>query len=623
MPVAIPAFRSGYKERNIIMIYSIVETFGYVSNTEWSSYKVPCVCDDSIYNRVHNDDPLVILAEKSGGYEYISEVVTAVKEAMTYNPYAIVDIHANDTSLADGDDQRLFKAFGATTEKDNTALVYCYPKQYISDNIVGFSNLGGDAQAQSQPRATIGFWGRFIPMVSEATMFRDAMYHEHAAADDSEHTWYKFQVWPENLIKNETYNFDAIADAPNNDKYAVEVAIDIWFVPGTNRFNATITLQRVEYDLSHWIDELDGEGTGKIYDTDNPYPSDQNPNNEGGNGDGDDQNDLIPVPDVPDVDITDSGVVTAFKLTPANVGSIFDYLSSNSPIDVVTKWWGHPLDAIVSIHILPNNMLEKSGGAKEFKLGGLSTGLVYGTCPQWQKINLGNVTVRESFRNALDYAPHTQASMYLPMIGYRDINVDDVMGKTVNLTYIIDIISGAATAFVSVKGPMDDDFTVRYTFSGSAASPIPIAHQDWGECLLSLATVAASSIGSGIASGASAAAEGQTGVLGPVVAGVGTAATSAIGSVGQLQKPMISRSGSMSGASCVSAVRKAYIILTRPVSCIPNNWQQVEGLPSGKGVSLGGITGYAAVESCHLTGITGTAAEIEEIDTLLRQGVIF
>lgn len=605
------------------MIYSIVETFGYVSNTEWSSYKVPCVCDDSIYNRVHSDDPLVILAEKTGGYEYISEVVEAVIDAMTYNPYCVVDIHANDTSLADGDDLRLFKAFGSTTVKDNSALVYCYPKVYTSANLVGYSNLGGDAQAQSQPRATIGFWGRFNPMVSEATMFRDAMYHEHATADDSEHTWYKFQVWPENLIKNKTYNFDAIADAPNSNKYAVEVAIDIWFVPGTNRFNATITIQRVEYDLSHWIDELDGEGTGKIYDPKDPYPHDQDPNNQGGNGDEDDPTDQIPVPDVPDVDITDSGAVTAFKLTATNVGTIFQYLASNNPLDVVTKWWGHPLDAIVSMHILPDNILLKPNGGREFRLGGLSTGLTYNTVKQWQKKDLGEVYVPEYWGNALDYAPYTQASIYLPMIGYRDLNIDDIMAKTVHLYYIMDTISGAVTAFITVQGGNVDKETVRYTFSGSAASPIPIAHQDWGECLLSLATVASSSIGNGIAAGASAAAEGQTGVLGPIVAGVGTAAASAVGSVGQLNKPMISRSGSMSGSSCIMAVRWPYLILTRPVSAIPNYWQSVEGLPSGKGVSLGGITGYAAVESCHLHGVTGTAAEIEEIDTLLRQGVIF
>ena len=617
-----PAFRSGYKERNIIMIYSMLETFGHVSNTEWSSYKVPCVCDDSIYNRVHSDDPLVILAAKEGGYEYISEVVAAVKEAMTYNPYAIVDIHANDTFLGSGDDKRIVNAFGSTVVKDNSFIYFCLPKEWTPESIVGCNNLGGNAQAQSQSRATIGYWGQYIPLTS-SMMFRDAMWHEHDVTDDSTHCIYTFQVWPENLIKNKTYNFDAVADAPNSNKYDVEATINIWFVPATNKFNVTITLQRNELDLSHWIDQLDGEGTGKIYDQDNPYPKDQNPNNEGGNGDGDDPTDQIPVPDVPDVDITDSGAVTAFKLTPANVGTIFEYLTSNNPLDVVTKWWGHPLDAIVSLHILPNNVLEKSGGGREFKLGGLSTGLVYGTVSQWQKIDMGHIFVKEYWGNALDYAPHTQASIYLPMIGYRDLNVDDIMNKTVGLVYILDTISGAVTAFVTVQGGNVDKETVRYTFSGSAASPIPIAHQDWGECLLSLATVAASSIGNGVAAGASAAAEGQTGVLGPVVAGVGTAAASAVGSVGQLQKPMISRSGSMSGSSCVTAVRSPYLIITRPVSAIPNYWQQVEGLPSGKGVSLGGITGYAAVESCHLQGITGTAAEIEEIDTLLRQGVIF
>lgn len=601
------------------MIYSLLTIYEGQSLTE---YKVPVVCSDFIYNNMpHTDDPWIVLAEKQGGYTYISEVKQAVEDALRYNPINIYTYRCNTASLNDTDQQRVIKAFKGTTETYNVGAAYAYPGEWLAANIVGYSYLAGNPQADSLPRATYGLWGAYIP--AENAMFGDAFYNENDVPHNIVHVMYKTMAWPENLIKDKVYDFSSVRQAPNSRHYVCFITIDIWYDPTNNIFNATVSVQRKDYDLSHWIESLSDTDTGKIYDPDHPYDPNQDPDNEGGNGDEDDQDDNIPIPDIPDVDITESGVVTAFKLTPTNVGSIFEYLTSNSPLDVVTKWWGHPLDAIVSMHILPNNMLEKPGGAREFKLGGLSTGLVYGTVPQWQKIDLGNVTVKEYWKNALDYAPHTQASMYLPMIGYRDINVDDVMAKTVNLTYIIDTISGAATAFVSVKGPQDDKFTVRYTFTGSAASPIPIAHQDWGECLLSLATVASSSIGSGIAAGASAAAEGQTGVLGPVVAGVGAAATSAIGSVGQLQKPMISRSGSMSGSSCVMAVRKAYLILTRPIAAIPNYWQQVEGLPSGKGVSLGAISGYAAVESCHLHGITGTAAEIEEIDTLLRQGVIF
>ena len=83
---------------------------------------------------------------------------------MTYNPYCVVDIHANDTFLESGDDKRLVNAFGSTVIQANSFIYYCLPKEWTQASIVGVSNLGGDAQAQSQPRATIGFWGRFIPM---------------------------------------------------------------------------------------------------------------------------------------------------------------------------------------------------------------------------------------------------------------------------------------------------------------------------------------------------------------------------------------------------------------------------------------------------------------------------
>ena len=287
-------------------------------------------------------------------------------------------------------------------------------------------------------------------------------------------------------------------DGTDHGKRLCNCIITIWHdVEGTGKYYFKIELIGFDFDTdtdpTDWETALAGKQPGHIYNTKNPYDPTSPEDNDGGQGDYDDDLDPIIAPGAPDVDITDSGAVVAFKLTPQIVSSIFSFLGSAQPLDIFTKWWGNPINAIVSMHVLPFDVHEK--GAAEFLCGGLTTGIVAPTCAQWEVLNMGSIYTPEYWGNALDYAPYTKCSIYLPMIGVRDLNTDDVIKHTLALQYNIDIISGQCICFITVTDT-NGRSSVKYSFTGNAAASVPLSQANWGQTFIAAATIAASAISS-------------------------------------------------------------------------------------------------------------------------------
>ena len=175
------------------------------------------------------------------------------------------------------------------------------------------------------------------------------------------------------------------------------------------------------------------------------------------------------------------------------------------------------------------------------------------------------------------------------------------MKKTVNVKYHIDILSGACTAFVKCGG------SVLYEFIGQCSSSIPITGNDWTKVINGVLTVAGA-IGSMVATGGASAP-----------AAAGEIASTVINNF----KPSVEKSGSMSGTGGMLAVQTPYLILTRPRQALPRGQNSFMGYPAFITESLGSLSGYTEIESIHLNGIPATDAELDEIESLLKQGVIF
>lgn len=320
----------------------------------------------------------------------------------------------------------------------------------------------------------------------------------------------------------------------------------------------------------------------------------------GGGGNHDLDSDNIDIPSLPSLSAVDTGFVTIFNPSLAQLQTLSDYLwSSAFDIDTIKKLFANPMDAFLGFSIVPVDV--PSGGQKVVKVAGVSTGISMTVAArQFVEVDCGSITVNEYWGAYLDYEPFTTAALYLPYIGVHPIAIDDIMGKTVKIVYHVDILSGSCVAYVKCGS------SVLYSFIGQCSSNVPMTASDWTNTINGALTIA-SAIGSMVSSGGASA---------PSAAG--TIASTAVNSL----KPSIEKSGSISGTGGMMGIQKPYLIITRPKQAIPTNQNKYMGYPSFITVNLSFLSGFTVMEDVHITGVSATDEEIKEIESLLKEGVI-
>lgn len=334
-----------------------------------------------------------------------------------------------------------------------------------------------------------------------------------------------------------------------------------------------------------------------------PYEEQSGASEEEG-GDGDEiQNDEIDFTPPPTSMAVASGFITLFCPSQAELNALADYMwSPLFDVDTLKKLFANPMDCILGLSVIPVPIVPE--GTKTVKVGGVSTTVSMGyTNHQYYLVDCGTVTIPKRWGAYMDYAPYTKLNIFLPYIGFRQISADDVMGKTLHLRYMIDILSGACNAELKVNN------TVLYSWAGSCAMQIPITGNDWRSAITAGVSIAGSVAATVLSGGASA----------PMIAG--TVASATVNSLAL--KPEVQRSGSLSSASGFLAAQRPYIVRTNPRSAIPANQNIYSGYPSFVTVSLGSIAGYNEIHSVHLENIPATGAELDEIETILKGGAIF
>lgn len=99
--------------------------------------------------------------------------------------------------------------------------------------------------------------------------------------------------------------------------------------------------------------------------------------------------------------------------------------------------------------------------------------------------------------NYTDYL--TDVSIYLPYIGICPISANIVMGKTLKLTYIVDVSSGACCAEIFV------DNSLKYSFNGNEGCQVPFSMSNGEEYISSILNFTMAVAGGAVAGGAKGA----------------------------------------------------------------------------------------------------------------------
>lgn len=311
--------------------------------------------------------------------------------------------------------------------------------------------------------------------------------------------------------------------------------------------------------------------------------------------------DTVPIPPQPPVFASSNKLFTLYNPVQSELDDLADFLWSPTwSVDTFKKIFANPLDAILGILVMP--LVPASVSQRELSIGNIPTGITmrYFT-QQFVDYPCGSFTVGEYYGSYLDYAPYTKVVLVLPYIGECKLNTDEVMNKTIDVTYRFDVGSGTCVAFVKVDG------CLLYTFNGMACSSIPVSANGWGSMMSGLLSMPVKAVAVGAALGA-----------GPIGA-MGAAAALSVTSM----KEEISHTGNLTGSAGLIGVQKPYLIITRPRQVIPPNQNSYTGYPSFMTESLGSLSGYTEVEQCHLEHVPATGEELAEIERLLKEGVLF
>lgn len=231
---------------------------------------------------------------------------------------------------------------------------------------------------------------------------------------------------------------------------------------------------------------------------------------------------------------------------------------------------------------------------------------------QGQEYDFGSFAFIERFKNFLDYGESTSIKLYLPYCGMQTLDPSIVMGGSVHLKGVIDIISGNILYYLTIEnsGLSTSTTSVIYNWNGNVACELPIGAEDYGAKVMGIVSSTIQTAGS----------------LAIAPSGVGMALGTA-GSLNNLSSAMLSNKyvnvGSISSNNGMGGVQYPYILITSPIPEYPADYAHHVGYPSKKTQVLGNLTGYTKVEQVHLEGFSGaTNDELNEIQQLLTSGIL-
>ena len=605
-----------------------------------NKYESPMIGDNTIYNMVPLDGSLRYLLDiNPDGYDTYEDAYIAVSDAVmdvmpnvTFGlPYLAPDAFQDTDFL-----QYLDPFFGQFLEYSYN---YYYQPSPTIDASIGSIELTGGS------RGTAAF-------MNQGTVHSPAgdnwFYMQEQSGSESRHFVWDYTVFPYDVFRTGKFDFTVMKEAVNfpgdiDRRRYCNVKFEIWDYEAEAgqpyRYQAVVYLYGYDQFIQNLNDYYQGKDT-TVYDTGKPIINPPKKQDDPPGGPRDD--DPVPIPDLPDHDMTSAGSLRIYTLSDLQVKQLFEYLHSHDPAAAVLKWWSNPMQAIISLHYLPYAMLHK-GNPEELRILGTATGLAnYQPAAQFQQINFGYKDLDRAIGNYLDQSPYTKVSIYLPGIGIRELNTDDVMGKRIWVVYQCDNATGQFVAFIAIgsKGFSVDRANVRYSFSGQVAASFPITQENWGNTYIAGATLAAGALATGISTGAAAAAGGgaaageaagtaagaaEAGSAGGA-ASAGVVANSAVSignSLSNLAKPTVARSGAVSGATSLFAVKKPYLIIESPAYYSYEGFDGIKGYPYGMFIDFNRLKGYAVIEGVNLKGINATVTELNEIESLLKSGVIF
>ena len=289
-----------------------------------------------------------------------------------------------------------------------------------------------------------------------------------------------------------------------------------------------------------------------------------------------------------------SGLLSSvYVMTETRLKQLASFLWSDDFFQNIKLLNNSPIENIVSCKVMP---CSASGTDSPITLGNVSTGVNGDKTSSSMRVQIGSLSIPKYYNSFLDYAPYTKLTIFLPFIGFKELDTNVFMGKTLKLYYVFDFITGA------VKAQIFANDIYCMSFDATAGIDIPITASNRAQVEASYIK-SALSVGGSIASG------------NPLVA-VGGLLESANAQY------HYNTQGTFSPSCGFHDTRLAYVIYDRPTAQYPTTYNHNCGKPCLLSRNLGSVSGYTEVDrGIELSGIPCTESERKEILDLLTTGI--
>lgn len=421
-------------------------------------------------------------------------------------------------------------------------------------------------------------------------------------------------------------------------------------VVGTSHYDNDRRLSPTDYSLPNydftvatkdvWEKIFDGSGMLWSYDRDtiiSPNDTDLHkpitpgqPDNPtgGGQGDGDNLSDDIPLPTVSF--FPNNSAYKRYWLTPPQLVDVQNWIFNKTFFDNILRLWNDPAEYLINISFYPfNGHLHDINHVTQslLSIGNLTSEIqCYAMGDEYNPVFMGgDYPVKEYYGSYMDYAPYTTAEIYIPYIGYRVLNINDIMGKTLSLRYVVDWDTNIITATIlSDNQPLtmySGSFGVKLSLSGTNANQL-------AETITRGAISTFVSTAGVVGSIAGTVAAGATGNIPGAIQGAAQTSQSIGGLVGGVTDTVMNTQvhpryyGQPTPSTGLYNPQVPHIIFHRPITAEPLDYRSLHGYAAGYSGKVSEFSGYLQCKEIQLgANTTISAAEQTEIINLMKGGI--
>ena len=285
-----------------------------------------------------------------------------------------------------------------------------------------------------------------------------------------------------------------------------------------------------------------------------------------------------------------------YYITTSNLRSLSQFLWSDNFTKNIKLLTNDPIENIVSCKMLPFIL---HGSESTVVCGNVDTGVnaesIANNCYQV----LGSINIPSYYNNFLDYAPYTKLTIFLPFIGFKELDCNLYIGKPLTVAYIHDIITGTCKAML-----YSDNIYVQ-SFDGISGIDIPLTASNNSQ-------ISNAFIGSAVGSVAQFFGDPIGGLL-----SLGKATVSSA-----LATQHYSTQGSYSPSCGAYETHVCYIIVDRPSMQYSKTYNHDYGRPCNLSQTIGNLKGFTKMcGNIDCSGISCTENEKEMIRQLLTSGI--